>query len=407
MAISLTNLQETINSGAAIRLRQKLQSEGDAGDKVFPPTYPGGTYCWEQRRIDGQSVPCVLLDSVASQANRLEEALTDAITKFGIELPRLTVTFDGDLADIGEISTLAAPHRVFDAILRDSTLDGTPFFKSQLYKALTASHVRNATALFASSPNALLFGCWDSTGAAGGLGNKFARAITSEIIGVNADWGSTQGGIRQDPLGISADAEIAIDANGEWSLIGKSATGKKERAKGTRPSEINHGNVLVKVDTGTYERVLGDQIISQKLPLKGGVTVDYALQITVLSLTGLRRLKFPLASGASQAADRAAQAVLAALGLVAITVNRERGYWLRSRCALVAEGAQDLEIVHADGHATPLSLDSEQAVELYKQAIVDARKIGLPWHAEPVALTPQPKLADLVRKTREIQSLGG
>ena len=401
------NLQETISSAAAIRLRQKLQSEGDAGDKVFPPTYSGGTYCWEQRRIDGQSVPCVLLDSVASQANRLEESLTDAIAKFGIELPRLTVTFDGDLADIGEISTLAAPHRVFDAILRDSMLDGAPFFKSPLYKALTASNVRNATELFASSPNALLFGCWDSTGAAGGLGNKFARAITSEIIGVNADWGSTQGGIRQDPLGISADAEIAIDANGDWSLIGKSSTGKKDRAKGTRPSEINHGNVLVKVESGTYERVLGDHIVSQKLALKGGVTVDYALQITVLSLTGLRRLKFPVPTGASEAVDRAAQAVLAALGLVAITVNRERGYWLRSRCALVAEGAQDLEIVHADGHATPLTLDSKQAVELYKQAIADARKVGLPWHAKPIALTPQPKLADLVRKSREIQSLGG
>lgn len=400
------NLQETISSAAAIRLRQRLQPEGAAGDKTFPPTYSGGTYCWEQRRIDGKSVPCVLLDSVASQANRLEEALTDAIEKFGIELPRLTVTFDGDLADIGEISTLAAPHRVFDAILRDSMLDGTPFFKSPLYKALTACHVRNATELFASSPNGLLFGCWDSTGAAGGLGNKFARAITSEIIGVNADWGSTQGGIRQDPLGISADAEIAIDASGEWSLIGKSATGKKDRAKGTRPSEINHGNVLVKVDSGTYERVLGDQIVSQKLPLKGGVTVDYALQITVLSLTGLRRLKFPLASGANEATDRAAQAVLAALGLVAITVNRERGYWLRSRCALVAEGAQDLEIVHADGHATPLTLDSKQAVELYKRAIADAREAGLPWHAEPIMLTPQPKLAELVRKSREIQSLG-
>lgn len=401
------NLQETISSAAAIRLRQRLQSEGDTGDKMFPPTYSGGTYCWEQRRIDGKSIPCVLLDSVASQANRLEEALTEAITKFGIDLPRLTVTFDGDLADIGEISTLAAPHRVFDAILRDSMLDGTPFFKSPLYKALTASNVRNATELFASSPNALLFGCWDSTGAAGGLGNKFARTITSEIIGVNADWGSTQGGIRQDPLDISADAEIAIDANGDWSLIGKSATGKKDRAKGSRPSEINHGNILVTVKNGTWEQVLGDKVIIRELPLKGGVTVDYALQITVLSLTGLRRLKFPLATGTNEATDRAAQAVLAALGLVAITVNRERGYWLRSRCALIAEGAQDLEIVHADGHGTPLTLDSKQAVELYKQAIADARKVGLPWHAEPIALTPQPKLADLVRKSREIQSLGG
>lgn len=56
------NLQETIGTAAAIRLRQKLQSAGDAGDKVFPPTYPGGTYCWEQRRINGESLPCAIRD---------------------------------------------------------------------------------------------------------------------------------------------------------------------------------------------------------------------------------------------------------------------------------------------------------------------------------------------------------
>lgn len=400
------NLQETIQSAAAIRLRQRLQSEGGALEKIFPPTYAGGTYCWEQRRVDDRSVPCVLLDSVAAQANRFEEALADAIVMHDIELPRLIVKFDGDLADIGEISTLAAPHRVFDAILRDSLLDGTPFFKSPLYRALTASSVRNATALFAHSPSALLFGCWDSTGAAGGLGNKFARAITSEIIGVNADWGCTQGGVRQDPLGISADVEIAIDADGDWSLVGRSAAGRKERSRGTRPSEINHGNVLLKVEAGTHERLLDNQLVSQRLPLKGGVTVDYALQITVLSLTALRRLRFPTAAGASAAIDRAAQAVLAALGLVAITLGRERGYWLRSRCALVSERAQDLEIVQADGQVTPLSLDSRQAVGLYRHAIAEAREAGLPWHPAPVVLSPQAKLTELVRKSREIQSLG-
>jgi CRISPR-associated protein Csb1 len=52
----------------------------------------------------------VLLDSVASQANRLEEALGEAIAEHKIELPRLIVKFDGDLADVGQISTLAAPH---------------------------------------------------------------------------------------------------------------------------------------------------------------------------------------------------------------------------------------------------------------------------------------------------------
>jgi CRISPR-associated protein Csb1 len=229
------NLSDIVQTAAAIRLRQRLLPEGGPGDKVFPPTFAGGVYCWETRRIEGSAVPCVLLDSVASQANRLEEALAEAVDRNLIDLPRLVVQFDGGLANVGKISTLAAPHRVFDAIFRDSTLDGKPFFKSPLYLKLTACNVRNATDLFAYAPTALLFGCWDSTGAAGGLGNKFARAVTSEIVGINAEWGATRGGIRQDPLNISSDVEISIDDSGDWSVVGRSKGGKKDRAKGTRP----------------------------------------------------------------------------------------------------------------------------------------------------------------------------
>lgn len=400
------NLQEAVNSAAAIRIRQRLLPEGGAGDKIFPPTFAGGVYCWENRRIEGRNIPCVLLDSVASQANRLEEALAYAVTEYGAEIPRLTVKFDGDLADVGEINTLTAPHRVFDAILRDSTLHGQPFHKSALYLDLTASNVRNATPLLGNSPTSLLFGCWDSTGAAGGLGNKFARAITSEIVGINAEWGVTQGGVRQDPFGISAEIEIAIDDAGEWQLVGKSTTGKKERAKGTRPSEVNHGSILVKVDYGDNERLFDSEIVKQRLPLKGGVTVDHALQTTVISLSALRRLKFPINGEVSSARDEAARVVLAALGLVAITFAREKGYWLRSRCGLVAEKLQDLEIIQADGESSPFPCDSKQALDEYQRAVAVAKKFGLPWVVEPVLLKPQQKLVDLIKKSREIQSLG-
>ncbi len=401
------NLSHMVHSAAAIRLRQRLLPEGGPTDKIFPPTFAGGMYCWEQRRIDGKSVPCVLLDSVASQANRLEEALAAAIDAYQVTIPRLFVKFDGALANIGEISTLAAPHRIFDAIFRDSVLDGKAFLRSPLYLKLTACNVRNATALFAHAPTALLFGCWDSTGAAGGMGNKFARVVTSEIVGINAEWGLTRGGIRHDPLSISSDVEISIDDSGEWTVVGKNKGGKKERAKGTRPSEINHGNVLVKVETGASERVVGDQLITQNLPLRGGATIDYALQTTVLSLTALRRLRFPVDDSSSESRDAAARTVLAALGLVAITVARERGYWLRSRCGLVADGTQDLELVNPDGTTSKLALDAKVAVDTYRHAIADAERAGLPWAPEPIALEPQAKLIELILKSREIRSLGG
>jgi CRISPR-associated protein Csb1 len=400
------NLSGLVRSAVAIRLRQRLLPEGGPGDKIFPPTFSGGVYCWEQRRIDGKSVPCVLIDSVASQANRLEEILAELIAADSIELPRLVVNFGGDLQDIGEISTLAAPHRVFDAILRDSnTRDGKPFFESDLYRQLTAATVRNATALFGSSPSALVFGCWDSTGAAGGSGNKFPRAVTSEIVGINAEWGVTRGGVRRCPLEINSKVEIAIDPKGDWTVVGKSSAAKKDRPKGTRPSEINHGNILLKVEAGKRETLDAHGAIqSQELPLKGGVTVDHALQTTVLSLTALRRLRFPVARKTDT--DHAARVVLAALALVAITAGRERGYWLRSRCGLVADGMQDLEIVNADGSSSSLKLDSDAAIAAYKSAVAAAKKAGLPWMAQPVALSPQQKLVGLIKKSREYQALG-
>ena len=400
------NLKDVVEKASAIRLRQRLVPDGGPSSKVFPPTFAGGVYCWEQRRVDGASVPCVLLDSVASQANRFEEALSDLVSRGQVDVPRFEVKFDGDLTDLGTISTLAAPHRVFDAILRDSALEGEAFFKSSIYKQLTACNVRNATALFGHSPTALLFGCWDSTGAAGGLGNKFARAVTSEIVGIRADWGVTAGGIRQDPLGISSEVEIAIDAAGDWSVVGKSGVAKKDRAKGTKPSEVNHGNVLVKVDQGAKETLLPDGSIQvQRLALKGGVTVDYALQTSVVSLAALRRLNFPLASGASETANSAARTVLAALGLVALTAARERGYWLRSRCGLVADGLQSFEIVQPDGATTALSMDSAAALSAYRSAVEAATAVGLPWFPKPITLAPRTNLVELIKKSREYQSL--
>ena len=57
---------------------------GGAGDKVFPPTYAvaegaENKYAIEERRMPGtgEIVRSVVLDSVASQANRFELALLD------------------------------------------------------------------------------------------------------------------------------------------------------------------------------------------------------------------------------------------------------------------------------------------------------------------------------------------
>src|SRR5581483_5981780 len=128
-------------SAAAFRCRRRLLPAGGAGDKVFPPTFAGAVYAVEQRRIPGRTEPvtCVLLDSVQSQANRMELALQEAVDAGRITIPLVVVDFSdhdptGDLeADeaagrlidkVGQITSLQVPHRLADAILRDSELDG-------------------------------------------------------------------------------------------------------------------------------------------------------------------------------------------------------------------------------------------------------------------------------------------
>ena len=397
----MSKLITAISQAAAIRLRQRLQPEGGAGDKLFPPTFAGGVYSWETRKIEGEDVLCVLLDSVAAQANRLEEALAGAIAG-GLAVPELRVNFATDFPEIGQVGVFNAPHRIFDAILRDSQVDGKAFSKSPLYGALAAANIRNANAIFENSPSALLFGCWDSTGAAGGLGNKFARAVVSEIVGVAANFGETRGGVRTDPLGIIKEASVTTKDSLSWE-VAKPA--KAEKA--FKPSEINHGNILISsADTTKHEFVLGDKLYEQTHTVRGGVTVDHALQISVISINALKRLRFPEPSGAPSAPrDTAAHRVLLALGLLALTLGREQGYWLRSRCGLVAEGYADFEIVYGDGRTEAFKLTAAEARAEFDSAVTAAKAAGLGWNGVQM-LTPQPKLVELIKTSRKLQALG-
>ena len=248
-------LTQVVTEDAAVRRRQILQPVGGKGDKIFPPTYPGrGTgprHVFERRRIDSADIWCVLIDSVQSQANRLEEGLLAAVRERAITLPYITVDFSGkQLSGISEITSLDAPHRIYDAILRDSLLSGQPFMKSPLGLRLAEAKPGDATALLEASPTALLFGAWHSTGEGGGLGAKFARCLVSEIIAVNAPVDEiadartgevearTSGrrtGSRIDPLGVLRKVEVFKDPEG-WDTVKERAG--RERRRSVPPRSI-------------------------------------------------------------------------------------------------------------------------------------------------------------------------
>lgn len=395
--LDIQTLRDAVSgTAAAFRCVTEYQPAGGPGDKVFPPTYEGGKYATEQRvnPNTGDIIDCVLLDSVQSQANRMELALLDAMEEQdGLQLPLLRVAFTGVPKPI-TVTSLEAPHRIADAIFRDSLVtDGggaVPFRVSSKGQALDHADIRSATGLFGLCPTGLLFGLWDSTGPRGGLGAKFQRALVSEIVGYGAVQGRKTAS-RIDPVQIMLGAGPVYTAErGGWTLSESDAKKEKSKAvkvgKDGKPSEINHGNVTPTIAEGSF-------------------TITHALQTTLISLPTLRRLRFPLADqDASQqaAANVAARTVLAAIGLAGATLAREQGTDLRSRCQLFPTGPFVWELLDQPGaEPAQFSLTGTEARVLLKSAIAAATDAGLPWEGI-IDLTPSPDLIELVRRSQHL-----
>lgn len=400
--LTLDDLRHALATGAALRARLTLQPAGGAGTKVFPPTYVGDDnrshgetrYATETRRIAGEDVACVLLDSVASQANRMELALLDAWEDGDLHFPLVRVDFsdaDAELeSPVGQISALEAPHRIYDAILRDSVdADGTLFRYTAAGRAITGATVRDASALYVYCPTALIFGAWDSTGPKGGLGSKFQRLLASEIVGIGMRTGTRVGG-RLDPLGINKKAGgIYASDSGAWT---DEKPAKKPKA--LNPSDVNHGNIAPSRSTDS-----------------GGVTFDHAEQTTVLSIPALRRLRFRTGSdgtplGDPKAAQASARAALAALALAGVSGAYAAGHDLRSGTLLVGTTPLTLELVGGTGSvASTWSLDPTAAHALVAEAQEAAAALGLGWTRDPIPpLRPAPKLVGLLERSQALEA---
>jgi CRISPR-associated protein Csb1 len=486
--MNLNTLTEAVKGGAAaIRIVTRLEPVGHERDKVFPPTYAGGEYALEKRypapiantsadgsrpQLKGDEVPvhAVLLHSVAGQANLLEEALKAAIAEGRVTgIPVLRVSFDQTVAAdyLREpITVLDAPHRVFDAIFRDSEIPGANgqptvgFSETDAGKSIGKASLANAIPLYEWSPTSLLFGCWNSANdkVPGKIkGNlKFARAIVSEIVGYEIEQGVRVGG-KGDPAGITGQTIYCLpseetttepktahhDAEGkpwyrknnsaEWTqkideakkdggdflyrAVGLNWTTDEKQAarnkdgkpvkwgKKGKPSELLLGQIapsIGKNDEGSGDR---RKLSAEELrKLGGGVTMKYALQTTVLSLSALRRLRFSGNESQSPERDTAARTALAALGLVAITAQRERDYFLRSRCELRAVESPQFEFV-VQGRKTEekdrFTLTFDEAKALLKQALEASNAPKWKADSDMPQLKPKANLAELIRLSFE------
>lgn len=396
---------------AAFRVVTDLDPAGGEGDKVFPPTYQGGVYARETRIVNGEKLSCVLLDSVQSQANRLELTLLEwhrASPQGKKPFPLVQIDFSGTkVAEVGLFSALEAPHRIADAVFLASVIseDGedkpfrhprNPQGGSRIGAIVDQASPRNATGLFGLCPTALIFGMWDSQGARGGLGEKFQRALVSEIIGVDATEDGRRPASRVDPL-IKVAGEsikVTLQADGTW---------KFDPRGDTRLSKVGLGNVTPSLEVPPNQRKNFQSTYNH-----GGVSMRFARQICILSLPALRRLQFPLNGDVN--ANLPARMTLAALALAAVARQWHSGFSLRSRCDLIPRGPMRVEVIRP-GTTEEFGLTPNTAADLVYCCAREALAAGLPWpplrSEEPwsdgtLTLKPNDNLVKVIEESRRL-----
>lgn len=154
----------------ALTFRRKLESIDGPGVPIFPPTYPvpkeTGKHRHDTPYTVNETKDGVLvcdLDSVQSQANRMEAAFTDGLADV---VPQHAVQAGNHRVRLTEL-----PHRIVDASIRATDLAG------DIREWMLAFDSGDPAPLARAAPTSLVYGAWDSRD----TWVKIPRVVRSEI----------------------------------------------------------------------------------------------------------------------------------------------------------------------------------------------------------------------------------
>jgi CRISPR-associated protein Csb1 len=306
---------------AALVVREHLMPVEGPDGVFFPATYAAGEGFAGGYNIDGdpQGENIALVDSVGSQANRIEPLFSvDPCRQL---VPQVTIQ-----AGAKSISLLEAGHRAGDALVRCSALQED--LRAAFQKVLDG----DATPLAKIAPTSLVFGVWDSRDTQA----KVPRLIASTIRAYN---------VRR--LTRSAQYVPAADYVGSGLL-------EEPADKATKDAYAQRGFVHVPA-TATHGGVVA----------KGGIRRDATLAVAALRLL----------HGSDESSTRALRRYVLGLALVAFT-RMSAGY-LRQGTILVLDPGKgrSFEEVYADGSRKPAEVSAEDALH-YALACAEAFGVG-------------------------------
>ncbi len=324
----------TAGRPAGIGVRQDL--EPALGQIVMPPSYEGELEI-HPRHLDGEVREVIELDSVGSSANRVEEGLLEEHRdgRYPLPVSKTTISVDGEQPVV--ITTLEAPHRVFDAWIRlAAEADSEAVFETTSRgRELSLAHPGALDPILETSAHDLLFGVWDShrSGPSGQV--RIARSFTSTVLGLDPRTVVTTAA-RKDPINLGEAKDVKAPKGMKLSEQGLSSIPPQRR----RP----------------------------------GVSVSGARFIGFLSFAALRRLRFARYDNAD------VRVLLAALCLHGLLLRESAGWHLRAECDLVPRSDMLLSFIHPGAHAPEeitLTLDETRALLAETAAKVGVEDRGL------------------------------
>jgi CRISPR-associated protein Csb1 len=168
-------MNDSSQAEVALVRKERLRPVAGEGGVVFPPTFAGERE--SMYVIDdlpgGQSV---IMDTVGSQANRMEALFTPPAGPLQDLVPQIEFTVSrGEGKTPITLNLLEAGHRAADALVRFSDLAPEV---SRAFRAIDTE--RNYVPMAKLSPLSLVFGVWDSRGFSGSR-TKVPRMITSTV----------------------------------------------------------------------------------------------------------------------------------------------------------------------------------------------------------------------------------
>jgi CRISPR-associated protein Csb1 len=319
MSNGVTRYDKYLASGgpAALVIREHLIPVEGADGVLFPPTFAAGDGFPGGYNIDGdlKGENIVLVDSIGSQANRIEPMFAEP--DYAELVPQVVIK----LSETKSVSLLCdAGHRAGDAIVRCSAL------QQELQDAFKKVLGGDATALAKIAPTSLVFGVWDSRDTQA----KMPRLVSSTIRAFNVT-----------KLTRSAQFVPATDYIG-GGLLDEPAD------KATKDSYSERGFVHVPA-TASHGGVIA----------KGGIRRDATLALTALNL---------ISAGSDKDETLKLRRYILGLSLVAFT-RLPAGY-LRQGTILVSDPdkPRKTDEVYPTGERKPFTVTHAEALEYAKEA---------------------------------------